>query len=65
MGTREDIEDWVRLKVEAWAYRVHTLDKISKQYPQLVYAGLGMLIHIEWQYLLRTVPGVGNRISTI
>ena len=44
----EELEVWVRPKMEAWSHRVHTLAKIVKQYPQLAYAGLGMFLHIEW-----------------
>ena len=51
--------------MEAWAHRVHTLDKIFKQYPQLAYAGLGVPLHIEWQYLQRTVTGFGSLMGPI
>ena len=33
LGPREDMEDWVRPKMEAWSHRVHTLAKIAKRYP--------------------------------
>ena len=58
MGPREDIEAWVLPKVESWIHGVHNLPKISKHYPQLAYTGLGMLLHLEWQYMQRTVPEV-------
>ena len=62
---REELDEWVRPKVEAWAHGVRTLDKIAKQYPQLAYYGLGMSLQIEWQYLQRTVPGVGTMMGPI
>ena len=65
LGTSEELETWVRPKVEAWAHGVHTLDKISKRYPQLAYAGLGMPLHLEWHYLQRTVPGVSIQIGPV
>ena len=46
MGPREDLDEWLRPKVEAWAHRVRTLAKIAKQYPQLEYAGLGMSLQL-------------------
>ena len=58
LGTMEDIEAWVRPKVEAWSHGVRTLAKIAKQYPKLAYAGLGMSLQLEWQYLKKTVPGL-------
>ena len=60
MGTREELEEWVRPEVEAWAHEVRTLAKIAKRYPEPAYGGLGMSLHIEWQSLKNTVPGVGS-----
>ena len=51
--------------MEAWYHRVCTLSKIDKRYPQLVYAGFGMLLQIKWKYLQSTVPGVGSLMGTI
>ena len=62
---REELEEWVRTKVEAWDHGVRTLAKISKRYPQSEYSGLGILLQIEWQYLQRTVPGVGTIMGPI
>ena len=33
--------------------------------PQSDYVGLGMTLHFEWQYLQRTVPGVGTIMDPI
>ena len=60
MEPREEMEEWMRPKVEAWAHGVRTLGQIAKRYPQLAYAELGMFIQLEWQYPQRTVPGVGS-----
>ena len=57
LGIREDLEAWVRPKVEAWSHRVHTLDKIAKRYPQLAYAGFSMSLQLEWHYLQKTFLG--------
>ena len=51
--------------MEAWAQRVKVLAKISRRHPQLAYAGLGMLLQSEWNYLQRTVPGVGTLMGPI
>ena len=32
-GTREELKEWVRPKVEAWAHRVFTQTNLSKWYP--------------------------------
>ena len=33
MGTREELKEWVWLKVDTWDHEVRTLSKIDKQYP--------------------------------
>ena len=62
---QEELEAWVKPQVEAWAHRVRFLGKISQQHPQLSYAGLGMPLQLEWQYLQSNVPGVGNLMGPI
>ena len=52
-------------QAEAWAHRVRVLGKISRKHPQSAYAGLGILLQLEWQYLQRTVPGVGTLVGPI
>ena len=51
--------------MEAWAHGVKVLSKIARQYPQSSYAGLGMSLQLEWQYLQKTVPGVGALMGPI
>ena len=65
MGTREELKEWVWLKVDTWDHEVRTLSKIDKQYPQLEYAGLEMSLQIEWQYLQRNVTGFGTLMVPI
>ena len=65
LGPREELEEWVRPEVEAWAHGVRTLAKIAKRYPEPAYAGLGMSLQIEWQYLQITVPGVVTLMGPI
>ena len=65
LGLREELEEWVQPKVGAWSHRVRTLAKISKHYPQLVYAGLGRSLQIEWQYLQSTIPEFGSMMGPI
>ena len=47
LGPREELEEWARPKVEAWAHRVSILAKIANRNPQSAYAGLGMLLQIK------------------
>ena len=65
LGPRDQLEAWVKPKKEAWAHGVRVLDKIARRHPQSAYAGLGMLLQLEWQYLQRTVPGVDTLMGQI
>ena len=51
--------------MEAWAHGVRVLAKISQRHPQLAYASLGTPLQLKWQYLQRTVPGVGTLMGHI
>ena len=60
LGPQAELEEWVKPQVEAWAHGVRVLAKISRWHPQSAYTGLGMSLQSKWQYLQRTVPGVGT-----
>ena len=51
--------------MEAWSHGVKVLSKISQRHPQSAYAGLGISLQLEWQYLQRTVPGVDTLMGPI
>ena len=65
LGPQEQLAVWFKPQVKAWAHEVRVLGKISQQHPQSVYAGLGMLLQLKWQYLERTVPRVGAFMGPI
>ena len=52
-------------QVEEWSHRVCTIGKIAKWYPQSYYDGLGVSLQLKWQYLQKTVPGVGTLMGPI
>ena len=60
LGNREELEAWMQTQVEAWYHMVSILGKMSMRNPHLEYSGLGMSLHLKWQYLKITVPGVGT-----
>ena len=51
--------------MEAWAHRVRVLGKIYQRHPKSAYAGLGVSLQLEWQYLQRNFPGVGTMMGPI
>ena len=65
LGPPDQLEAWLKPQVEAWAHGVRFLVKIARRHPQSAYTGLGILLQLEWQYLQRTVPGVGTLMGPI
>ena len=65
LGPQAELYAWVKPQVEAWAHGVKLLAKIAQRHPQSAYAGLGMSLQAEWQYLQRTVPRVGTLMGPI
>ena len=65
LGPQAELEAWVKPQAEAWAHGVKVVAKISRRHPQSAYAGLGMSLQLEWQYLQRTVPRVGTLMGPI
>ena len=65
LGPQKELEAWVKPQVEAWAHGVRVLGKISRRHPQSAYAGLGMSLKLEWQYMQRNVPRVGTLMGPI
>ena len=51
--------------METWSHGICALSKIAKQNTRLDYAGLGMFLQIECNYLSRTVHRVGTLMGTI
>ena len=52
-------------QVDAWYHKVRILGKIARRHPQSYYAGLGMLLQLDWNYLKRTILGVGTLMGLI
>ena len=65
LGPQAELEAWVKPQVEAWAHGVKVVAKIPRRHSQSAYAGLGMLLQSEWQYLQRTVSRVGTLMGPI
>ena len=52
------MEEWIRPKVQEWEENIETLGRVLVRYPQTAYAILATSLNAEWQYLMKTVPGV-------
>ena len=46
LSPKEELAAWVKPQVEAWAHGVRVLGQISRQHPQLYYAGLVMSLQL-------------------
>ena len=51
LGPQDQLDASVKPQVEAWAHGIKVLGKISLRHPQSAYAGLGVSLQLEWQYL--------------
>ncbi|KAL3768952.1 hypothetical protein ACHAWO_004062 [Cyclotella atomus] len=58
IGGNEYKLEWVREKVKGWVDGVKILASVARRFPQMAYAGLTISLQNEWQYVMRTVPGI-------
>jgi hypothetical protein len=58
VGGRDNKLEWVAEKVRGWVDGVNILASVARRFPQTAYAGLTMSLQNEWQYVMRTVPGI-------
>ena len=65
LGPQKELEVWVKPQLEAWDHGVRVLGKIARRHPQSDYAGLGMSLQLECQYLQRAFPKVGTLMGPI
>ena len=65
LGPQEELGVWVKAQVEAWAHRVIVIGKIDRRHLQSAYVELRMSLQLKWQYLQRSVTGVGTLMGTI
>ena len=59
------MDEWIRPRVQEWTETIDTLGRFAFSYPQAVYAGVAMSLKAEWQYLVLTVPGVGEYMGPV
>ena len=48
-----------------WEKGVNILAGIAKRFPQTAFAGVAMSLQHEWQYVARTVPGIGHLFAPV
>ena len=46
-GGQEEMEKWIRLKVQEWAETIDILGRFAVRYLQTVYTGVAMLLQAE------------------
>ncbi|KAL7502374.1 hypothetical protein ACHAXN_001333, partial [Cyclotella atomus] len=58
IGGNVDKLDWVKNKVKGWVDGVKILASVARRFPQTAFAGKTISLQNEWQYVMRTVPGI-------
>ena len=54
------MEQWISPNFQEWTETIETLGRFAVRYPQMDYAGIVMLLQVDWQYIMWTAPGVGE-----
>jgi hypothetical protein len=52
-------------QVKKWVHGIRDLARVVRRYPQAAYAGLTRSLSMEWTYLQRVVPEVGDRFKPV
>jgi hypothetical protein len=52
-------------QVEKWVQGIHNLARVAGRYPQAAYTGITRCLQVEWTYLQRVVPDIGEAFRPI
>ena len=58
-GKRSFVDEYVADKIDEWEKEIEMLSKIAEMYPHAAYTAFTRAIVCKWQYLMRTIDGIG------
>ena len=64
-GSRSDKFKFVEEKVKDWVREIEVLSKIALTEPHAAYAAFTHCLQAKWNYISRTIPGVGELLIDI
>ena len=59
------MEQWISPNFQVWTETIETLGRFAVRYPHMDYAGIVMLLQVDWQYIMWTAPGVGEYMGLV
>ena len=65
LGTRAELEAYVREKIVDWVDNVKVLSRAAKRYPQSAYCVFTKSLQAEWIYIQRILPGIGHLFAPL
>ena len=57
--------EWLKEKVQRWTKSVSVLAGVAHKHPQSAYAGLKKSLQLEWAFVQRVTPGVGEAFGPV
>ena len=64
-GKRSFVNEYVADKIDEWEEEIEMLSKIAEMYPHAAYTAFTRAIVCKWQYLMRTIDGIGNMFQPL
>ena len=59
------MDEYVTDKIDEWEKEIEMLSKIAEMYPHAAYTAFTRAIVCKWQYLMRTIDGIGNMFQPL
>ena len=65
LGAKEEVDAYLKEKVETWVEAVKTMAHIADLFPQAVYAIFAFCLQDEWQYVQRVITDTGQYFALL
>ena len=65
LGLADDRELFIKARVEDWVNEMHSLTEMANIEPHAAYTAFTFGIRHRWNFLMRTVPGIGHLLDPL
>ncbi|KAL7476750.1 hypothetical protein ACHAW6_002593 [Cyclotella cf. meneghiniana] len=65
VGSCTKRDEWLSPMIQKWVTGIKRLAAIATRFPHSAYAGLVSCLSAEWQYICRTVTGIGPSLTMV
>ena len=63
--TEESRDEWLESKIQGWVETIQIFSKAAHRYPKTAYAGLTRSLQMEWAYVQRVIPDIGDHFGPV